>query len=90
MSVPLAREALTDPVTIAIAFVSLIILLTTELDTLWIILASAAISLSKDGRLSTPYGATFSQREKSPRAPRLPGPKGKIFEQSLFKIQNSC
>jgi hypothetical protein len=47
-------------------------------------------SPSKDGRLSTPYGATFSQREKSPRAPRLPGPKGKIFEQSLFKIQNSC
>jgi chromate transporter len=35
-SIPLARDALTDPVTIAIAAVSLIILLTTELDTLWI------------------------------------------------------
>jgi chromate transporter len=45
-SIPLAREALTDPVTIAIAIVSLIILLTTKLDTLWIILASAAASLS--------------------------------------------
>jgi chromate transporter len=45
-SIPLARDALTDPVTIAIAVVSLIILLTTELDTLWIILASAAVSLS--------------------------------------------
>jgi chromate transport protein ChrA len=32
--------------TIAIAAVSLIILLTAELDTLWIILASAAVSLS--------------------------------------------
>ena len=45
-SIPLARDALTDPVTVAIAVVSLIILLTTELDTLWIILASAAVSLS--------------------------------------------
>ena len=45
-SIPFARDALTDPVTIAIAVVSLIILLTTELDTLWIILASAAVSLS--------------------------------------------
>jgi chromate transporter len=45
-SIPLARDALTDPVTVAIAVVSLIILLTTELDTLWIILASAAVSLT--------------------------------------------
>jgi chromate transporter len=45
-SIPLARDALTDPVTIGIAFVSLVLLLATELDTLWIILASAAASLS--------------------------------------------
>jgi chromate transporter len=45
-SIPLARDALTDWVTIVIAAVSLVLLLTTELDTLWIILASAAVSLS--------------------------------------------
>lgn len=45
-SIPLARDALTDPVTIAIAAVSLVVLLTTELDTLWLILGAAAISLS--------------------------------------------
>jgi chromate transporter len=45
-SIPLARDALTDPVTIGIAFVSLVLLLATELDTLWIILGSAAASLS--------------------------------------------
>jgi chromate transporter len=45
-SIPLGRDALTDPVTIAIAAVSLTLLLTTELDTLWIILGSAAVSLS--------------------------------------------
>jgi chromate transporter len=45
-SIPLARAALTDPVTIGIAAVSLVLLLTTELDTLWIILGAAAVSLS--------------------------------------------
>ena len=45
-SIPLARDALTDPVTIGIAVVSLVLLLTTELDTLWIILGAAVISLS--------------------------------------------
>jgi chromate transporter len=45
-SIPLARDALTDPVTVAIAAVSLLLLLATEVDTLWIILASAAASLS--------------------------------------------
>ena len=38
-AIPLARDALTDPVTIAIAVVSLVVLLTTTIDTLWIILA---------------------------------------------------
>jgi chromate transporter len=45
-SIPLAQAALTDWVTIAIATVSLVLLLTTELDTLWIILGAALISLS--------------------------------------------
>lgn len=45
-AIPLARDALTDPVTIAIAAVSLILLLTTKIDTLWIILAAAVISLT--------------------------------------------
>ena len=45
-AIPLARDGLTDAVTVAIAVASLIILLTTELDTLWIILGAAAVSLS--------------------------------------------
>lgn len=45
-SIPLARDALTDPVTVAIAAVSLVVLLTTKLDTLWIILGAAIVSLS--------------------------------------------
>jgi chromate transporter len=45
-AIPLARDGLTDLVTVVIAAVSLIILLTTELDTLWIILGAAAASLS--------------------------------------------
>ena len=40
------HDALTDWVTVAIAGVSLVLLLTTELDTLWIILGAAVISLS--------------------------------------------
>jgi chromate transporter len=45
-AIPLAHDALTDWVTVAIAAVSLVLLLTTELDTLWIILGAAVISLS--------------------------------------------
>jgi chromate transporter len=45
-AVPLARDALTDPVTVAIAVVSLALLLVTKIDTLWIILGAAVISLS--------------------------------------------
>jgi chromate transporter len=45
-AIPLAQDALTDPVTVAIAAVSLGLLLTTNLDTLWIILGAAVISLS--------------------------------------------
>ena len=43
---PLAKDALTDWVVVSIAVVSLILLLTTEIDTLWIILGAALISLS--------------------------------------------
>lgn len=45
-AIPLARDALTDPVTMAIAAVSLVVLLTTEVDTLWLILGSAIVTLS--------------------------------------------
>jgi chromate transporter len=45
-SIPLAKEALTDPVAIAIAIISLALLFTTKLDTLWIILGAAVCSLS--------------------------------------------
>ena len=43
---PLARDGLTDAVTVGIAAVSLVLLLTTRLDTLWIILGAAAISMA--------------------------------------------
>jgi chromate transporter len=45
-AIPLARDALTDPVTVAIAVASLVLLLVTKIDTLWIILSAAVISLS--------------------------------------------
>ena len=45
-AIPLARDALTDSMTVAIAVVSLVLLLVTKIDTLWIILGAAVISLS--------------------------------------------
>lgn len=45
-AIPLADDGLTGPVTIGIAALSLVLLLTTKLDTLWIILGSAVISLT--------------------------------------------
>ncbi len=45
-AIPLARDALTDTLTIAIAAVSFVLLLTTKLDTLWIILGGAVCTLS--------------------------------------------
>jgi chromate transporter len=45
-AIPLAREALTDPVTVGIAVISLILLLLTELDTLWIMLG-ASVSMAE-------------------------------------------
>jgi chromate transporter len=45
-AIPLAHDALTDPVTVAIAVVTLVLLLVTKIDTLWIILSAAVISLS--------------------------------------------
>jgi chromate transporter len=44
--IPLARDALTDPVTIVIAAATVALLLTTEIDTLWMILGAAVISLT--------------------------------------------
>jgi chromate transporter len=45
-AIPLAREALTNPITIGIAVATVVLLLTTKLDTLWIILGAAVISWS--------------------------------------------
>lgn len=45
-AIPLAHDALTDPVTVAIAVASLVLLLVTKIDTLWIILSAAVVSLS--------------------------------------------
>jgi chromate transporter len=45
-AIPLAQDALTDVTTIAIAAISLVLLLTTRLDTLWIILGAAICSPS--------------------------------------------
>jgi chromate transporter len=45
-AIPLARDALTGPVTVAIAAISFALLITTKLDTLWIILGAAVCSWS--------------------------------------------
>lgn len=45
-AIPLAKDALTDPITDAIALVSLVLLFATKCDALWIILGAAVISLS--------------------------------------------
>jgi chromate transporter len=45
-AIPLGKEGLTGPFTIGIATVSFVLLLTTKLDTLWIILGAAVISLT--------------------------------------------
>jgi chromate transporter len=45
-AMPLGRDGLTGPVTIGIALVTFVLLLTTKLDTLWIILGAALVSLS--------------------------------------------
>ena len=45
-AIPLAHDALVDPITIGIALGSLVLLLTTKLDTLWIISAASVVSLS--------------------------------------------
>ena len=45
-SIPLARDALTDPVTIGIAVATVVSMLLTEVDTLWIVLGACALSLA--------------------------------------------
>jgi chromate transporter len=45
-AIPLGRDGLTGPVTVGIALVRFVLLLTTKLDTLWIILGAALVSLS--------------------------------------------
>ena len=45
-AIPLGRDALTGPATIAIAVATIVLMLVTKLDTLWIILGSAVITLT--------------------------------------------
>jgi chromate transporter len=45
-AVPLARDGLTGPITIAIALVCFVLLLRTKLDTLWMILGAALVSFT--------------------------------------------
>jgi chromate transporter len=45
-AIPLGRDGLTGPVTIGIAVVCFVLLLTTKLDTLWMILGAAVVSLT--------------------------------------------
>jgi chromate transporter len=45
-AIPLGRDALTGPATIAIAVATIVLMLVTKLDTLWIILSSAVITLT--------------------------------------------
>jgi chromate transporter len=45
-AIPLGRDGLTGPITIAIALVCFVLLLRTKLDTLWMILGAALISLT--------------------------------------------
>lgn len=43
-AIPLAREALTDPLTVGIAIVALAVLLTTKVEVAWVLLAAAIVS----------------------------------------------
>lgn len=45
-AIPLARDGLTGPVTWTVAVVCFVLLLTTKLDTLWMILGAALVSLT--------------------------------------------
>ena len=45
-AIPMARDGLTDVLTVAIAAASLILLFRTRIDTLWIIVGAAVVSLS--------------------------------------------
>ncbi|MGC1303654.1 MAG: chromate transporter [Caulobacteraceae bacterium] len=47
-AIPLGREALTDPVAIAIAAAALILLLATKVEVAWVILGAAIIAMAAD------------------------------------------
>ena len=47
-AIPLGREALTDPVAVAIATVALVLLLATKVEVAWIILGSAIVATAAD------------------------------------------
>jgi chromate transporter len=45
-AIPLGRDGLTGPITIVIAAICIVLLLTTKIDTLWMILCAALLSLT--------------------------------------------
>lgn len=47
-AIPLGREALTDPVAVAIALVALVLLLATKIEVAWVILAAALVATAAD------------------------------------------
>ena len=47
-TIPLGREALTDPITLLIAVVALVLLLTTKVEVAWVILGAAIITTAAD------------------------------------------
>ena len=73
--IPLARDALTDPLTVAIAVATIALLLATGIDTLWIILVAATLSLSAPSGLADgPWlslGAIFPPSSQIHQRPAL-------------------
>ena len=47
-AIPLGREALVDPLTIAIAVISMVLLLATKIEVAWVILAAAIVAVGAD------------------------------------------
>jgi len=47
-AIPLGREALTDPITIAIAAIALVLLLATKVEVAWVILGAAVVTMGAD------------------------------------------
>lgn len=63
-AIPLGRDGLTGPVTWAIAAVCFVLLLTTKIDTLWMIFAAALVSLTASSVGLLAYLCEFESRHR--------------------------